>query len=148
MQFACCFRPPDPLAAQIDAYLQELSDAGTFSGAVLVARDGALILRQGYGMASIEHGVPNTPETRFRISSLTKAFTAMAVLQLQDAGRLRLTDPIKLYLSTCPEQWRGITLHQLLTHTSGIPDYVTVPGFWDTSARMSVVSVSDQDVFT
>lgn len=126
---------PDPLAAQIDAYLQELSDAGTFSGAVLVARDGAPILRKGYGMASIEYGVPNTPETRFRISSLTKAFTAMAVLQLQDAGRLRLTDPIKLYLSNCPEQWRGITLHQLLTHTSGIPDYVAVPGFWDTSAR-------------
>lgn len=126
---------PDPLSAQIDAYLRALSDAGAFSGAVLVARDGEPILSQGYGMASIEYGVPNTAETRFRISSLTKAFTAMAVLQLQAAGHLRLSDPICSYLDDCLDQWRTITLHHLLTHTSGIPDYVAVPGFWATSAR-------------
>jgi len=123
------------LSAQIDAYLQALSDTGAFSGAVLIAHDGAPIIRQGYGMASIEYGVPNTPETRFRISSLTKAFTAMAVLQLQSAGRLRLIDPICNYLDDCPDHWRTITLHHLLTHTSGIPDYLAVAGFWDSSAR-------------
>lgn len=126
---------PDPLPAQIDTYLQALSDDGVFSGAVLVACDSEPILRQGYGMAIIEYGVPNTPMTRFRISSLTKAFTAMAVLQLQAAGRLRLIDPISDYLDDCPDQWRTITLHHLLTHTAGIPDYVTVPGFWETTAR-------------
>ncbi len=132
---------PDPLPAQIDAYLQALSDDGVFSGVVLVARNGAPIFRRGYGMASIEYGVPNTPTTRFRISSLTKAFTAMAVLELQAAGRLRLIDPISDYLDDCPDQWRTITLHHLLTHTAGIPDYVTVPGFWESTARQHLTLI-------
>ncbi|MCX7791251.1 MAG: beta-lactamase family protein [Chloroflexaceae bacterium] len=111
VQSACCFLPPHPLAAQIDAYLQELSDAGTFSGAVLVARDGAPILRKGYGMASIEYGVPNTPETRFRISSLTKAFTAMAAGYSTLSARAAYCDPGPLFgmgdlYSTVDDLWR------------------------------------------
>ncbi len=99
-----------------------------FSGSVLVARDGAPLLRRGYGMANAEHDVPNTPETRFRIGSLTKQFTAAAILILQEQGKLDVHRAIKTYLSDCPEAWDAITVHHLLTHTSGIPDYARLPG--------------------
>lgn len=109
-----------------------------FSGAVLVARRGEILLSKGYLYANWELESPNTPQTKFRIASLTKAFTAAAILQLQEQGKLSVQDPICRYLERCPQakqesggeagSWREITIHQLLTHTSGIPEYTTLPG--------------------
>jgi CubicO group peptidase (beta-lactamase class C family) len=111
------------LASQIDAFLTDLTDQDRFSGSVLVAMDGQVVISQGYGMANLELEVPNTPQTKFLIASITKQFTAMAILQLQQQGKLNVQDPICQYLLDCPEAWQPITLHHLLTHTSGIPDY-------------------------
>jgi CubicO group peptidase (beta-lactamase class C family) len=73
-------------------------------------------------MADVENGVPNTPQTRFHIGSVTKQFTAMAVLILQAQGRLDPEEQVCIHLPGCPLHWRAITIHQLLTHTSGLPD--------------------------
>src|SRR5260370_36956344 len=69
--------------------------------------------------------MPNQPGTRFRIGSVTKQFTAMAILLLQEQGKLHVQDPICEYISRCPATWNTITIQHLLTHTSGIPDYAT-----------------------
>src|SRR5262245_58161211 len=112
--------PAPDIYSNANALLSNLTEKGLFSGVVLIARDGSVVLNQGYGLANREEGVPNTPRTRFRIASMTKQFTAMAVLILQAQGKLDVQDPICQYLPNCPEPWRAITIQHLLTHTSGI----------------------------
>src|SRR5687767_2002947 len=112
----------------MDALVSAYTQLGRFSGAVLVARGDRRLFAKGYGDADHEHRVPNTPTTAFRIGSQTKTFTAIAILQLQEQGRLRVTDPIAHHLPGYPHGAQ-ITLHHLLTNTSGIPDYVTTDGF-------------------
>jgi len=111
-----------------DTYLAAQTAAGRFSGAVLVARDGRVLLEKAYGLADRESGLPNTPQTRYHIASLTKQFTAMAILQLQERGKLQVTDRITNYLPNCPATWRDITIDELLTHTSGLADYFSLDG--------------------
>lgn len=127
--------PVRRMAGDIDRYVTRLTADGSFSGVVLVVYRGTLVLGKGYGWADQEQGAANGLATRFRIASLTKSFTAMAVLLLEAEGRLHTADPVCAYLSPCPGQWRGVTLHHLLTHTSGIPDYVRTPGFFDGGLR-------------
>ncbi len=119
---------PFPNAAQIDAYLTHLNESGVLSGTVLVAQNGMLFAK-GYGLADKDAVIPNTPQTRFRIGSITKQFTAMAILILQERGKLHITDHICLYIPDCPQDWQPITIAHLLTHSSGIPDYTNFPGF-------------------
>lgn len=110
----------------VAAWLDEQGRAG-FSGAVLVARNGR-VLERAYGQADREWNIPNTVTTRFRIGSLTKQFTATAIMLLAQDGRLSLDDPICRFLDSCPEAWRPIRIAQLLNHSSGIPDFVRLPG--------------------
>lgn len=111
------------LAEALDAVVRQFADTGRFMGAVLVAQDGRVLLSQGYGAANLQQNEPNTPATQFRIGSLTKQFTAAAILQLQDAGRLSVQDSLNTYLPDYPGG-SEITLHQLLRHTSGVPEHV------------------------
>lgn len=115
------------VASEMDEYVKAKAERSHFSGAVLVARGGQVILSRGYGMASVEHEVPNTPQTKFRIGSLTKQFTAMSVMMLQERGRLSVEDSICKYLPQCPEKFQPITIRHLLTHTSGIPNFSYSP---------------------
>jgi CubicO group peptidase (beta-lactamase class C family) len=96
-------------------------------GTVLVAKDGKVLFSNGYGFANAEHNVPNTPDTKFRLGSLTKQFTALAILQLEEQGKLKVTDPACNYLPTCPATWRPITIHHLATHTSGLFNFTEDP---------------------
>lgn len=104
--------------------------ANEFSGAVLVARGEKILFSRGYGYAQAEWKVPSTPTGRFRVGSITKPFTATAILQLAAAGTLRLDDPICKYLQDCPSSWTAVRISQLLNHTSGIPDYMMLQSFW------------------
>ena len=113
----------DPLGRVIDSYLNDIVGQGWFQGAVLVARRGTVILSKGYGLADAERGIPNTPQTRFRLASVTKQFTAMAIMILQSRGLLDVHDSICAHLADCPDAWRPISIHNLLTHTSGLPNY-------------------------
>jgi D-alanyl-D-alanine carboxypeptidase len=115
---------PD-VAAKADAYIK----ASGIQGSVLLANSGKVILAKGYGLANIELDVPNKPETKFRLGSITKQFTAAAILQLQEKGKLRVEDPISKHIQGTPAAWSGITIHHLLTHTSGIPSYTDEAGY-------------------
>jgi len=116
---------PERLDQQARAYYE----LKRFNGAVLVAQSGKPLLAKGYGMANYEWSIPAAPDTRFRLGSITKQFTAMAVLLLEQEGKLSVDDPVSRHWSDAPEAWRGITIHQLLTHTSGLYNYTALPGY-------------------
>ena len=88
--------------------------------AVAVVRAGKVLRAQGYGMADLEHGIPVTPQTVFKIASVSKQFLATGIMLLAQDGRLSLDDSIAKYFSDAPESWRGITVRHFLTHTSGV----------------------------
>jgi CubicO group peptidase (beta-lactamase class C family) len=113
------------LLPKFEEYAQATVKAERFSGAILVARDGKILISKGYGMADVENDVPNTPETKFRLGSLTKQFTAAAILLLQERGKLSVQDSICKYVAPCPEAWQPVTIHQLLSHTAGVPNFTS-----------------------
>jgi CubicO group peptidase (beta-lactamase class C family) len=110
------------VARDVDALMHPAIERSHFRGSILVARDGKVLVSKGYGMADAEHGLPNNPRTKFRVGSLTKQFTAMAILMLQEEGKLNVQDSLCKYLPHCPSSWQPLTIHHLLTHTSGIQD--------------------------
>ena len=127
------------LAVEIDKYMTTATDSGLFMGALLISRDGKVILSKGYGMANLEYGIANTPASRFNIASVGKTFTAAMILMLQERGKLGIQDAICKYLDDCPEPWREITIQHLLTHTSGIVNYTELPDQFEMRALISFV---------
>lgn len=117
------------LASKADEYLKAHVKTGRFSGSVLIARAGKPLFSMGYGMANLEHDVPNTAQTKFRLGSITKQFTAAAILQLEERGKLSVQDPVCKYVEECPSAWQKVTIHNLLTHTSGIPNMTSFPEY-------------------
>jgi len=111
----------DPVGAELDRYLSRLAAYG-YSGSALVARGGRVLLHKGYGLADRARGVPYTAETLFDIASIAKQFTAAAILKLEMEGKLRVEDPLGRFFPDAPADKAAITLHQLLTHTSGLRD--------------------------
>jgi D-alanyl-D-alanine carboxypeptidase len=105
-----------------DTYIRSEAATHFFRGAVLVGIDGKIVFEKAYGLGDEEWGANNTIHTKFRIASLSKQFTAACILLLQERGRLNVHDPMSRYLSGLPAAWRAINIHQLLTHTSGIPN--------------------------
>ena len=135
VQFALAQTPTaQQIAAKIDEYMTAAVQINRFSGSILVARDGQPIVSKGYGMANYELDVPNTPQTVFRLGSLTKQFTATAIMMLQERGKLNVNDSICKFLSDCPAAWQPITIRNLLTHTSGIPNYTALPDYEKTQS--------------
>lgn len=108
---------------EADAYIASQTAKDDFRGAVLVSIDGKTAFEKGYGFANQEWGAQNTPNTEYRIFSITKQFTGACILLLEERNLLNVQDPISKYVGGLPESWKPITLHQLLTHTSGIPNY-------------------------
>ena len=124
-----------PTAASIHGELVRRVASG-FGGAIIVETDGAVVLKSGYGWADRENRVPFTASTIAQIGSLTKQFTATAVVDLALQGRLGFSDPLSKYLSATPAKAAGITIDQLLTHTSGLPD--SCGGDFDRSSRQDL----------
>src|SRR5262245_11672693 len=110
--------PPSQPDGRIKEYMTARSLVTGFSGAVLVAREGQVVFRRAFGDANREFSVANSPETKFRIGSASKQFTAAAVLLLARRGALQLTDPISKYLPDWPPAWSKVTIHHLLSHTA------------------------------
>jgi CubicO group peptidase (beta-lactamase class C family) len=123
---------PTDSATAMDEVVTKIADSSLFSGSVLVAQNGTILLNKGYGLADREQNIPNTPQTVFRIGSIGKQFTAMGIMILQARGKLDVQDPACNYLTDCPEAWQTITIHHLLTHTSGVvidsPNLISKPG--------------------
>lgn len=124
------------LGAKLDTYLTRITPFG-FSGALLAAKDGEVILNKGYGMAVRSKGIPNTAQTVFCTGSITKQFTAAGIMKLEMMGKLRTEDPLGKYLNDVPEDKKKITLHHLLTHTSGLVQ--DVGGDYEIAARDETV---------
>jgi CubicO group peptidase (beta-lactamase class C family) len=116
----------------LDARLLEATQGESPGVAILVARDGAIVFKRGYGYANLEHGISITPETKFRIGSVTKQFTAAAILRLQEQGKLSVTDKLSKFIPDFPRA-DEVTLHHLLTHTSGIHSYTSKADFTQTA---------------
>ncbi len=121
---------------KIQNLLSKYHEYGQFNGSVLVADNGEVIYKGGFGMANMEHEIPNKPDTKHRLGSITKQFTAALVLQLVEKGKLELDAPISNYL---PDYTRPaadvVTIHHLLTHSSGIPSYTSFPDFFKDQSR-------------
>ena len=111
----------DPVGTELDRYLSRLAAYG-YSGSALVARGGRVLLHQGYGLADRARGLPYTAETLFDVASIAKQFTAAAILKLEMEGKLKVEDPLGRFFPDAPADKAAITLHQLLTHTSGLRD--------------------------
>lgn len=121
---------------QLDQLLNQYLEYGKFNGSVLVAEEGKVVYKKGFGFANMEWDIPNAANTKHRLGSITKQFTAMLILQLAAEGKLDLHAPITQYLPDYPkESGDQITTHHLLTHTSGIPNYTAFPGFFADESR-------------
>lgn len=113
--------PARQIKAKVDEYMKAAVEFERFSGTILIARDGKPIVSKGYGMANVEFDAPNTPDTVFRLASVSKQFTAAAIMMLQERGKLNTSDLACKYLAECPAAWQPITIRHLLTMTHGIP---------------------------
>jgi CubicO group peptidase (beta-lactamase class C family) len=115
--------------SRMDQIMQSYASKQQFIGTALVARGGEVLFSKGYGPADVEWDVPNAPNTKFRLGSLTKQFTAASILLLEERGKLSVNDPVKKYLPDAPAAWDKITIFHLLTHTSGIPNFTSFPDY-------------------
>ena len=120
-------QPDDLLIQTIDNLVQESYKPTEPGVAVIVAKDGEMIFRKGQGMANLELGLPIEPDMVFRLGSITKQFTAVAILMLAEQGKLALDDSISKFLPNYPTHDYLITIEHLLTHTSGIKSYTSMP---------------------
>jgi len=123
-------------APKIDEMLSLYQKYGQFNGSALVADNGKVIYKKGFGLANMEWDIPNAPDTKFRLGSITKQFTATLILQLVEQGKIKLDGKLIDYL---PEYRKDtgakVTIHNLLSHTSGIPSYTSLPGFFQNVSR-------------
>ncbi|MCW3095810.1 MAG: penicillin-binding protein beta-lactamase class [Chthonomonadaceae bacterium] len=121
---ACC----GAYADKVDDYIRQKMAHQHIPGLSLaVLWDGKIVKVKGYGLANVELNAPSTPQTLYQIQSMTKQFTAAAVMMLVEQGKIGLDEPVSRYLAGTPESWKPITVRHLLTHTSGIKDYINEP---------------------
>ena len=122
--------------AKIEEALTLAHKYGQFNGSVLVAENGKVIYKKGFGLANMEWNIPNTPATKFRLGSITKQFTSMLILQLAEQGKLKLDGKISDYLPDYRQDiGQRVTIQHLLTHTSGIPSYTSQPDYFKDVSR-------------
>lgn len=114
---------------RIDQIVRSYSDNHQFMGSVLVAQGDKVIFEKSYGEANLEWNIPDDPLTKFRIGSMTKQFTAASILLLEERGKLSTDDYVKKYMPDAPAAWDKITIYNLLTHTSGIPNFTSFPDY-------------------
>ena len=121
----------------VDRYIQDTIKERNIPGAVVaVIKNGKIVKMRGYGLASVEFGIPVTTKTVFEIGSVTKQITAGAIMLLVEDGKVSLDEKISVYIPNTPSQWKDVTVRHLLNHTSGIPSYSVLGGF-ELSLRMT-----------
>lgn len=125
-----------PVEEKIDQLVNKFSDYRLFNGTVLVGDESGILFKKGYGFANMEWNIPNQPDVKFRLGSITKQFTALVIMQLVQEGKIELDKKISDYLDYYRKDTGDkVTIDQLLTHTSGIPSYTSKPGFFQNAAR-------------
>ena len=124
---------------RMDEVVRASVEAEEFSGSVLVARDGEILLDRGYGLANREWSIPNDGDTKFRLASVSKQFTAVAIMILNERGLVDLDAPVKTYLADAPATWDGVTIRHLLTHTSGVPSFTDFDDYETSKTRPATI---------
>ena len=124
-----CAAAAQNLNTRFDEIAKARTDAKQFMGNVLVAKGNQVLFERSYGSANMEWSVANTLESKFRIGSVTKQFTAACILLLEDRGKLNTDDLVSKYVPNAPASWAKITIYHLLTHTSGIPSFTGFPEY-------------------
>ena len=130
--FLRCTEPPsyyefDPaleIGQNVDSFVNSLIAEHDPGMAILVRKDGEIILSNEYGMADIDQDIPVSQNTPFYLASVSKQFTAMSIMMLEERGLLSYNDPVNTYIHEAPKAWDDISIHHMLTHRSGIPDYL------------------------
>jgi CubicO group peptidase (beta-lactamase class C family) len=143
----CCTLLASPLIAASDPdyssraaeYMNSQVKTSRFTGAILVARNGKVLLVKGYGLSNIELNVLNNPSSKFRLGSITQQFTAMAILELQEEKKLNIQDSVCKYIPDCPNDWQAIKIVNFLTHTSGISNMTELPDYESTRVLPTTV---------
>ncbi len=133
--------------SDLDSYYQELYPADEPGATILISRDGNAVYRKAFGMADIENGIANQTNMVFRLGSITKQFTAVAIMMLEQEGKLKVSDDMTKYLPSYTPPPSTITIEHLLTHTSGIPSYTGLEGWMSTSKireKLSVEAMMDE----
>jgi CubicO group peptidase (beta-lactamase class C family) len=123
-----------PDTARMEEIVQSYVTGKQFMGTVLVAQGDKILLDKGYGYANLEWQIPDAPEAKFRLGSITKQFTAASILLLEERGKLNTDDLVKKYMPDAPAAWDKITIYNVLTHTSGIPSFTEFPDYRSTEA--------------
>lgn len=123
------------LEERLNNWVNSFNRNGYLNGTLLIASNEKILLNRGFGMANWEHSIRNVPTTKFRIGSLTKAFTAMAIFQLHERQKLSIDDGVGKYLHDYPNG-QQITIFHCLTNSSGIPNYTNAPDFWFRTMRL------------
>lgn len=133
--WTACARESNPVASSfntntdieknVDSFVNQYVSSKLPGVAVMVVRDSTVTLKKGYGLANIERQLPVKPDTPFYLASVSKQFTAMAIMILEEHGMLAYEDKLEAYFPEIPDGWNSITIHHLLTHQSGIPDYLS-----------------------
>jgi CubicO group peptidase (beta-lactamase class C family) len=135
--------PRPDVAAELKAHVERLAQADSFSGAVLIAKDGKALWSAAYGMADKNFSAPNKLDTKFNLGSMNKMFTAVAIAQLVERGVLSFDDPVSKWLPNALSDGAGdkVRIKHLLSHTSGLGSYFTDE--WDNASRARYRSVDD-----
>src|ERR1041385_1517299 len=113
--------------ARMDQIVQSYVSNHQFMGTVLVAKGNQVLFSKGYGSANLDWNIPNTPNTKFRLGSITKQFTAASILLLEERGKLNVNDPVQKYVTNSPSAWDGIQIKHVLTHSAGLPNFTSFP---------------------
>jgi D-alanyl-D-alanine carboxypeptidase len=140
------YRAPEQPSTALDAVMREAFPADQPGAAAIVVRNGAILLRAGYGLADMEQGIAMRPEHVFRLGSITKQFTGVAILMLAEEGRLSLDDPLTRFFPDYPTGDRTVTVEQLLGHTSGIRSYTSMRE-WAATRRQDLSVAELMDMF-
>ena len=121
---------------KIDELLNRYLEYRLFNGSALVADNGKVIFKRGYGLANMEWNIPNSYDTKFRLGSITKQFTSMLIMRLVEKNKIKLEDKITDYLPFYRKDIGDkVTIEMLLTHTSGIPSYTNQPDFFEKTSK-------------
>jgi CubicO group peptidase (beta-lactamase class C family) len=117
---------------RMDEVVRSYADQQKFMGSVLVAKGDQVVFQKSYGYANLEWKTPNVDDGKYRLGSITKQFTAACILLLEEQGKLSTSDPVKKFYAEAPAAWDKVTLHHLLSHTSGIPNFTSFPDYGST----------------
>lgn len=119
----------EDIRPKVDEYMNARLAAKNVGGSVLIAKDGQMLVAKGFGLADIAANMPIYGDTKFRIGSITKQFTAASILLLQEDGKLKVEDPFCNYMESCPDAWKPVTIRNLATMSSGVPSFTNLPEF-------------------